>query len=143
MTIGEKIKQARKKSGLTQKELGEKLGVSAAMIAQYENNKRNPKWKTLKKIADALNMPVIDLSVDWDGVSKAIPSQPYPSNSLMNLVYKIVDETVDQGLESILKENINIDLDKLNFDGKNKAAGYINDLTKIPEYQKDPDNQGE
>ena len=142
MTTGEKIKAARKKAGLTQKELGEKLGVSAAMIAQYENDKRNPKWKTLRKIADALNMYTIDLVGDWGGISKAIPSQPYP-DSLRHLIDKIVDESADQTSENALKENINKDLDKLNFNGKKRAARYINDLTKIPDYQKDPDNQGE
>ena len=54
MEIGERIKLSRKKAGLTQKELGELLNVSAAMIAQYENNLRNPKFETLDKIANAL-----------------------------------------------------------------------------------------
>lgn len=56
MNIGEKIKHSRKKAGLTQKELAENLGVSAAMIAQYETGKRNPKFETIKKIAKALNI---------------------------------------------------------------------------------------
>ena len=56
MTIGEKIKIIRKKNRLTQKELGDKLGVSYQMIAQYENGKRNPKIETVQKIADALDM---------------------------------------------------------------------------------------
>ena len=59
MTTGERIYIARKQSGLTQKELGEKLGVSASMIGQYENGIRNPKKKTLERIADALG-------VSWD-----------------------------------------------------------------------------
>lgn len=54
MSIGEKIKTARKKAGLTQKELGEKLGVSAAMIAQYETGKRTPKISTIEKIINAI-----------------------------------------------------------------------------------------
>ena len=57
MMIGESIKQARKSKGLSQKELGERLHVSQAMIAQYEKGSRNPKIETVKKIADALNVP--------------------------------------------------------------------------------------
>ena len=49
MNTGEMIKEARKKAGLTQKELGKRLGVSASMIAQYENSTRKPKLETLKK----------------------------------------------------------------------------------------------
>ena len=33
MKVNEKIKDARKAAGLTQKQLAEKLGVSAAMVA--------------------------------------------------------------------------------------------------------------
>lgn len=56
MTVGEKIKQVRKSAGLTQKELGERLGVSYQTVAQWENNLRNPKQETLQRIASALNV---------------------------------------------------------------------------------------
>lgn len=58
MSIGNKIRDARKKAGLTQKELGERLGISYQTIAQWENNLRNPKFTTLQKIADALHVDV-------------------------------------------------------------------------------------
>ena len=60
MTTGQRIQQARKALGLSQRELGEQLGVSGAMVGQYENDLRNPKRETLQRIADAL-----DVSVDW------------------------------------------------------------------------------
>lgn len=56
MNIGTKIKTARKVAGLTQKELGKKLGVSAAMIAQYETGRRFPKIETIEKLAQALDI---------------------------------------------------------------------------------------
>lgn len=56
--IGGRIRNARKKLGLTQQELGERLGVSGAMIGQYESGTRNPKIDTAKRIADALNADV-------------------------------------------------------------------------------------
>ena len=56
MTVGEKIKQVRKSAGLTQKELGERLGISYQTVAQWENNLRNPKQETLQRIASALNV---------------------------------------------------------------------------------------
>ena len=61
MTTGELIKDARKKAGLTQKELGEKLGISYQTIAQWENNLRNPKQETLQRIANALNISMLSL----------------------------------------------------------------------------------
>ena len=64
MTTGQRIKAARMKAGLTQKELGTKLGVSESFIAQYETDKRNPKKETLEKIADALDVHFLELYSD-------------------------------------------------------------------------------
>lgn len=61
MTVGERIQIARKNAGLTQKELGAKLGVSYQGIAQWENNMRNPKIGSLQRIAAALDIPVGEL----------------------------------------------------------------------------------
>lgn len=58
MTIGRRIKEARTSINISQLELGKRLGVSQSMIAQYENNLRNPKLETLQKIADALGCTV-------------------------------------------------------------------------------------
>lgn len=61
MTTGERIKNMRKNRGITQEELGNRLGVSGSMIAQYETDKRNPKVETLERIASALGVHVFDL----------------------------------------------------------------------------------
>lgn len=58
MTPGERIKKLRKEKGMTQKELAKKLGFSPSYLGQYENGYRNPKPSTVKKIADALEVPV-------------------------------------------------------------------------------------
>ena len=58
MTTGQRIKAARKNAKMTQKELGQKLGISFQSIAQWENNLRNPKIETLQRIADALGVSV-------------------------------------------------------------------------------------
>ena len=56
MTTGQRIKAARKRAGLTQKELGAKLGVAYQTLAQWENDLRNPKIETIQRIADALGV---------------------------------------------------------------------------------------
>lgn len=60
MTTGQRIKLARKGAGLTQKELGQKLGITYQTVAQWENNLRNPKHETLMRIAEAL-----DITIDY------------------------------------------------------------------------------
>lgn len=58
MTIGENIRRIRRERGLTLKQLGEAVGVSEAYIRAYEKGRRYPKYKSLVKIAKALDVSV-------------------------------------------------------------------------------------
>lgn len=58
--VGERIRKARKGKGLTQKELGEKLGVADSVITNYESGKQNLTIETLQKVAQVLE---VDISV--------------------------------------------------------------------------------
>ena len=118
-TTSEKIKNARKKAGLSQRELGERLNVSGALIAQYENGSRKPKLDTCRKIASALGIYIGDLIDDWSTIS-----QEEISNDLQN------------GLplnELAILQNYRI----LNEKGQEKAKEQMEMLTKIPEYRKE------
>ena len=61
MTIGEHIREERKKQGLTLNELGEKLGISGSLVGQYERGTVNPKIETVAKFAKALGVNPGDL----------------------------------------------------------------------------------
>ena len=65
MTIGEKIKKARNLRGLTQKELGMKLGFDEksadVRVAQYESGTRTPKADLLSEIAAVLDVNINSL----------------------------------------------------------------------------------
>lgn len=61
MTTGERIRQARKAAGLTQKELAEKVGVKFSAIHKYETGMIvNLKRETIAELAKAL-----DVSPSW------------------------------------------------------------------------------
>lgn len=64
--IGDKIKEARKKAGITQQELANRLETTPQNLSQYENGKRQPKLETLDKIATALGIDVWDLYDDYE-----------------------------------------------------------------------------
>ena len=55
--IGQKIRKARSASGLTQNELGKKIGNTGSAIGYLEAGLRKITPDTLKKIADILNKP--------------------------------------------------------------------------------------
>jgi XRE family transcriptional regulator, master regulator for biofilm formation len=60
--FGKRIKQYRKARGLTQEELGEKVGgVSKSFISKLENEKTDPSLEMLSKIAWILKVDVGDL----------------------------------------------------------------------------------
>ena len=80
--IGEKIKTVRLQKGVSQAALAKCLGVSAAMIYQYEVGKKKPKVETLSKIAGALG---VDLKVFYDDLpQKAIELKRYENIALVN-----------------------------------------------------------
>lgn len=126
MDIGEEIKAARKSVGLTQKQLGEKLGVSAAMIAQYETGKRIPKTPTFKKIIDTIAICANDAQ-----------SEVY--TALLGKQWSTIDYSTDQIVNTKSKKNeILFFYNRLNKTGQQKAIEQVEMLTKIPEYRADP-----
>lgn len=122
MTTGEKIKQARKNAGITQKNLGDKLGVSPVMISQYESNTRNPKLQTLQKIADALNITLSNL-LTFDAILNSEKSDITDWLSTME--------------EESYRDKIDELVCLLNDTGQQEAVRQVELLTKIPEYRKE------
>lgn len=56
MTIGERIKEARKAKGITQKELAEKLGKSKSMVQKYEADSSEVPLSVLYTMEDILDV---------------------------------------------------------------------------------------
>lgn len=55
-SVGQRIKEARKKVGLTQKELASRIEASTTTVQQYELGKRQPSFEQMAAIADALGV---------------------------------------------------------------------------------------
>ena len=58
MDIGKAIKHTRKTLGLTQEELGKKIGVGKSSVSMWESGANPPSGKSLRALADALNVSV-------------------------------------------------------------------------------------
>lgn len=54
--LSRRIKEARQKRNLTQKDLGELIGVTKVSICCYETGSRIPTIETLKKLAEVLKV---------------------------------------------------------------------------------------
>lgn len=58
MTMGEYIEQLRKANRLTQKELGELVGVNTAAVSKWEKGRVvNIKRETIEKLAKVFDVP--------------------------------------------------------------------------------------
>lgn len=58
MTFGKRLRSVRKDLGLTQKELGERIGVGRTTISEYESGKIVPRQDGLIKLAEVLGVNV-------------------------------------------------------------------------------------
>lgn len=117
-STGDKIKTARKQAGLTQKELGQRMGVKPQTVAQWENGLRKPKIETVQKIATALQIDHKELL----GVGQAL-------DLLEDEVYK---ELRDGPLAWPLMGAFV----RLNYDGQQKALERVEELAEIEKYRK-------
>lgn len=77
MTLGEKIKEARKQCGLSQEQLAEKMAVSRSAIAKWETDKGLPDVDNLKALAQLLNVSVDYLLDNGEAIDELVMREPY------------------------------------------------------------------
>lgn len=61
MNLGDKILQLRKKNGLSQEQLGEKVDVTRQTISNWELGETTPNPEQLKKMSKAFNVSVDEI----------------------------------------------------------------------------------
>lgn len=158
-SIGERIKRIRNEKGLTQKELAKMLGTSQQNLAQYERNKRNPKYETVKKIANALEIDIYDLYISGDMTPReameilrstdaveAIKHSTSQTDGEMKLAHRIkqFEEMVktaplfiEKSKEIERKNLLSEKMDLLNTKGQDRVLEYTDLLTKDSKYLKE------
>ncbi len=86
MTLGERIRKARKGKNMTQAELAHSIGVHEITIRRWELGERNPDTQELQKISDVLGVPLTDLFGSTnDSEDKAILHTRQQSNKERSL----------------------------------------------------------
>lgn len=82
MTLGKKIKEARKNCGLSQEQLAEKLAVSRSAVAKWESDNGLPDVENLKSLAVLLNVSIDYLlddgkEIDCDAIRESYNLSEY------------------------------------------------------------------
>lgn len=134
--IPKKLKELRVNAGYTQKQLAEKMNVSQTAIALWENGSREPSFDTIKEIAEIFGvMPASIIGFDEEFIelleiyAKETARTNHKSQSTGKITNPLDDKTC----------KINKLFDQLNNTGQDKAIEQVELLTKIPEYQKEPE----
>lgn len=61
INVSQNIKAFRKRAGLTQKNLADKLGCTLSTISKYEQGQREPDFEVLEQISEVLGVSLSDL----------------------------------------------------------------------------------
>lgn len=96
MSLHERIKEARKKKGFTQEQLGQLIGVAKTTIAGYEKN-REPTAAKVGEIADILD---VDVNFLFQDEFKMLHENRATNDEMKNLV-KIYRDLDDEGKEHV------------------------------------------
>ena len=91
--IGEGIKFARNKRGLTQGELAKKIGTDQAYISLLEKGRKTPSFKIIDRISEALDFP--SPLISWYGVKR----EDVPEDK--RALFDILKPSIDQMLAKI------------------------------------------
>ena len=149
MTTGQLIKAARKRAGMTQAELADKLGIPYQSVSQWERGTRSPKIETLERIADALGVPISEIcSKDMLKNYEILKRQKESHKEFQNLMDGLNQYALALRQAEAIKvlggekiERFVYALNDLNNDGQWKvvryAEDYAHDLAKIPEDQRE------
>lgn len=97
--IGRNIKLLRDVRGFSQKELAELVGASTGTLSHIESGTRQPSLEMLYKIADALNVSVLNLLLDEKEIDRFfyddIIQSYYPGSAKLK---ELLDQIIDNNL---------------------------------------------
>jgi transcriptional regulator with XRE-family HTH domain len=106
MDIGVKIKQQRKKMGLSLRDLAERVDLTASFLSQIERDIASPSIESLRKISQALNVPVFYFLFEQDGPSPVVRKNQRRTMTLpdSSINYQLLTPNAERKLELIIGE---------------------------------------
>lgn len=91
MEFNEKLQELRKKSGLTQEELSEKLFVSRTAVSKWESGRGVPNIESLKAISKYFSVSIDDLLSGEELLTIADEDCKNRENNICDLVFGLLD----------------------------------------------------
>jgi transcriptional regulator with XRE-family HTH domain len=111
VTIGKSLQSIRKRRGLTQKELGEKIGLTREAIASYEAGRSNLMITTLLDIADALRVTVNEiLGLERQTVEITITRRWAKRMDIIESLPESIKKHILRTLDDVIKANTRLSI---------------------------------
>ena len=106
MELGKRIKQRRKEMRFSLRDLAKKVDLTASFLSQIERDQASPSIDSLRKISQALNVPVFYFLLEQEGPSPVVRRDQRRQLSLpeANITYQLLTPNVDRKMEVILAE---------------------------------------
>ena len=112
------------------------MGISGSLVGQYERGVVNPKYETIIRFADALNIEPREI------LGNAFTDVINPE---VDRLARSMDDTTDiriyfsgRVVPVTIQERLNEAFSELNKEGQKVAVERVKELTQIPKYQKAP-----
>ena len=99
--FGDRLRQLRKEQGLTQTELGKRVGISQRLVAYYEAQGGSPSPELLVKFADALGISTNTLL--GVGRSARVADRPNPESVRVWRRFRRVQELPEGDRKTVLR----------------------------------------
>ena len=112
LTMGDRIKETRKKAGLTQEQLAERLDVSVEFVSQIERGLKMPSMPLFIKMIEVLNV-----SADYLLRDTVSTRNLYGDKQLSGKLERLTPKQ-RVALEALIDYLVNFQLTKLNFFNK-------------------------
>jgi transcriptional regulator with XRE-family HTH domain len=99
--LGERIRARRSELNMSLRDLAERVGLTASFLSQIERDLADPSIKSLRKIADALDVPMLRFLSTESGASPVV--RKYARKKLMlphaKVAYELLTPDLDRKME--------------------------------------------
>lgn len=104
LDIGSRIRKRRGDFGLSLRDLAEKTGLTASFLSQVERKITSPSLNSLRKIADALEVPLLYFLADTSKVLPVVRADARPRIDLEHatISFQLLTPNITHKMEAIL-----------------------------------------
>lgn len=106
MELGQRIRARRQELGLSLRELAEHVGLTASFLSQLERDLASPSIESLRKISDALEVPIFHFLIEPEARCPVIHRDHRVKLTLpdSNLTYQLLVPDLNRKMEAFLAE---------------------------------------